>query len=381
MKELRRIADAWRELQKRGQPALLATVVETQGSTYRRPGARLLMSEDRWLAGGISGGCLEGELLKKAWWRTAEGPLVVSYDSTTTDDEVSWSFGLGCNGRVEVLQERVGPERTPTHPLEFLLQRLQARRPGVLATIFRAARNSGARVGQRLVLDETGVRSDIADTALRERLQADAADALSRGRTRGHRYGSGQAAVDALVEVVKPPRPLVIFGNGQDAVPLVRLAAELGFSTTLVANRPSGVPVDAFAGADQRLTATPETVAGRVTLEEESAAIIMTHNLAHDRGFLRFALESGCAYVGALGPRLRTEQMLSELAQGGFRLTEAHRARLHSPTGLDVGAEQSEEIALSILAEVLATVSAREGGSLRQRAGPIHPRGEPSGGV
>ncbi|MGO9065659.1 MAG: XdhC family protein [Myxococcaceae bacterium] len=375
MKELRRIAEAWVALRQRGQPALLATVVETQGSTYRRPGARLLMSEDRWLAGGVSGGCLEGELLKKAWWRTAEGPVLVSYDSTTTDDEVSWSFGLGCNGRVEVLQERVSVETTPTHPLDFLLNRLDARRPGVLATVFRAGSKSGVRVGQRLLLDETGLRSDVADAALRERLSADAAAALASGHTTFHRSGSAETAVDALLEVVKPPRPLVVFGAGQDAVPLVRLASELGFFTTLVANRPTGVPPEAFQEADVQLTATPEAARGRLALGPDAAAVVMTHNLVHDRGFLRLALESGCFYVGALGPRARTEQMLAELAHQGFVASEAQRERLHSPTGLDVGAEQSEEIALSILGEVLASISAREGAPLRQRAGPIHPRG------
>jgi len=375
MKELRRIAEAWTRLREKGQPGLLATVVETQGSTYRRPGARLLMSEDRWLAGGVSGGCLEGELLKKAWWRTAQGPVVVTYDSTTSDDEVSWSFGLGCNGRVEVLQERVGPEATPTHPLEFLARRLTTRTPGVLATVFRAESKAPARVGQRLLLDEADVRWDLTDSRLKDAIQRDALSALSAGRTAAHRYGSAEAAVEVLVEVVRPPRPLVIFGSGQDAVPLVRLAGELGFHTTLVANRPTGVPAEAFADADERLAATPETAAGRVALTEESAVVIMTHNLLHDRGFLRLALESPASYIGALGPRLRTEQMLRELAQQGFLLTDAQRARLHSPTGLDVGAEQSEEIALAILGEVLAAAAARDGASLRRRAGPIHSRG------
>jgi xanthine dehydrogenase accessory factor len=374
MKELRRIAEAWADLRGRGEPAILATVMETAGSTYRRPGARLLMSQDSWLAGGISGGCLEGEVLKKAWWRTREGPVVLSYDSTTTDDELSWSFGLGCNGRVEVLQERVGPESTPTHPLDFLRSRLEQRKSGVMATVFRVGRTAQGRVGERLLLDEDGVRTDVKDTALREKLLSDAAAALERGRTAVHRYGSGEAAVDALVEVVRPPRPLFVFGNGQDAVPLVRLAAELGFHVTLVANRPSGVPADAFRDADVTLTATPETATGRVSLGADSAAIVMTHNLLHDRGFLRLALESEAGYVGALGPRLRTEQMLSELQAQGFLLTESRQRRLHSPTGLDVGAEQSEEIALAILSEVLASASAREGASLRKRAGPIHPR-------
>jgi xanthine dehydrogenase accessory factor len=381
MKELRRIAEAWADLRRRGEPAILATVMETAGSTYRRPGARLLMSQDRWLAGDISGGCLEGEVLKKAWWRTREGPVVLSYDSTTSDDELSWSFGLGCNGRVEVLQERVGPESsTPTHPLDFLHSRLEQRRSGVMATVFRVGRTGQGRVGQRLLLDEGGLRSDVKDAALREKLRADAEAALGCGRTAVHRYGSGEAAVDALVEVVRPPRPLFVFGNGQDAVPLVRRAAELGFHVTLVANRPSGVPADAFRDADVTLTATPETAAGRVAPGADAAVVVMTHNLLHDRGFLRLALESPAGYVGVLGPRLRTEQMLSELQAQGFVLTEAHRRRLHSPTGLDVGAEQSEEIALAILSEVLASASAREGASLRKRAGPIHPRAKEQAG-
>ena len=375
MKELRLIAEAWADLRQRKEPALLATVVETAGSTYRRPGARLLMSQDRWLAGGISGGCLEGEVLKKAWWRTREGPVVLSYDSTTTDDEVSWSFGLGCNGRVEVLQERVQPEASPTHPLDFISDRLGQRRSGVMATVFRVGRTAAARVGERLLLDEGGVRTDVKDAALLKKLRLDAEVALAGGRTAVHHYGSAEGAVDALVEVVRPPRPFVVFGNGQDAVPLVRLAAELGFFTTLVANRPSGVPADAFREADVVITATPETASAKLTLEEDAAVVVMTHNLAHDRGFLRLALESRCGYVGALGPRLRTEQMLGELQQEGLVLTEERRRRLHSPTGLDLGGEQSEEIALAILGEVLATAAAREGASLRRREGPIHPRG------
>lgn len=380
MKELRRIAAAWAELKARQEPALLATVVETAGSTYRRPGARLLMSRDRWLAGGISGGCLEGEVLKKAWWRTADGPVVFTYDSTNTDDDVAWSFGLGCNGRVEVLQERVAPAGSPTHPLDFLAARIERRRSGVMATVFRVGGPGPGRVGERLLLDEDGVRTDVTDDALRRRLQADAEAALAAGRTEVHRYALSGGTVDALVEVVRPPRPLLVFGNGQDAVPLVRLAAELGFHVTLVANRPSGVPAEAFREADEYLAATPQAAAGRLKLSPDAAAVVMTHNLDHDRGFLRLLLEAGCVYVGALGPRLRTEQMLAELAGQGFVLTEEHRRRLHSPTGLDLGSEQSEEIAIAVLGEVLATFAAREGGKLRLRAGPIHPRGSQSAG-
>ena len=131
----------------------------------------------------------------------------MTYDSTNTDDEVSWSFGLGCNGRVEVLQERLALERTATHPLDFLQTRLERRQGGVMATVFRVGRTAPGRVGQRLLLDEEGVRTDVTEAGLREKLRADAEGAFGGGRTAVHRYGSGEGAVDALVEVVRPPRP------------------------------------------------------------------------------------------------------------------------------------------------------------------------------
>jgi len=112
LRELQDIVRGWSHLRTRGQDVVLATVVAASGSTYRRPGARLLLSAERWIAGGISGGCLERDVLGKAWWRTREGPLVVTYDSTSADDEETWTFGLGCNGRVDVLLERLPPRET-----------------------------------------------------------------------------------------------------------------------------------------------------------------------------------------------------------------------------------------------------------------------------
>jgi xanthine/CO dehydrogenase XdhC/CoxF family maturation factor len=166
----------------------------------------------------------------------------------------------------------------------------------------------------------------------------------------------------------------VVFGAGQDAVPLVKLAAALGFHLTVVSNTSGGAPADLFQEASVRLTASPSAVGEKLTLEPGAAVVIMTHNLGHDRGYLRFALESECEYVGILGPRARTERLLSELAEGGFRPNEARRAALYSPIGLHLGAEQPEEIALSILAELVARFSGADAQSLRLRPGPIHPR-------
>jgi len=180
--------------------------------------------------------------------------------------------------------------------------------------------------------------------------------------------------VEVLVEAIRPPRSLVVFGNGQDAVPLVRMAAALGFQVTVVSDSPAGVPADLFREASTRIAATPSALPGKLTLEPDAACVVMTHNLAHDTGFLRFALASECSYVGVLGPRLRTERLLDTLREEGFSVGEAELRRLYAPVGLDLGADQPEEIALAILAEIQAKSTAAEGGSLRERQGPIHPR-------
>src|SRR5437588_4058372 len=152
MRELRLVLDAAGRLTARGEEAVLATVVKVEGSTYRRPGARLLITRGGEWVGGISGGCLEGDLVRKAWWRTENGPVVVTYDSTA-DDETAWQFGLGCNGVVHVLLERLTPGNDP---LTFPRQCLRRDEPGVLATVFRADPGTGAAVGDRLTVDARG---------------------------------------------------------------------------------------------------------------------------------------------------------------------------------------------------------------------------------
>jgi xanthine dehydrogenase accessory factor len=365
------IVRGWSELRTRGQEVVLATVVAASGSTYRRPGARLLLSTERWIAGGISGGCLERDVLGKAWWRTREGPVVVTYDSTSADDEETWTFGLGCNGRVDVLLERLSPSGE-ANPLDFIARCLATRQAGVMATVFRAGRVG--ELGRRLLLDADGVRSDLPEGPLRDSVRRVAEAVRREGRTRAERIEGAAGACEVLLELIRPPRSLVVFGAGQDAVPLVKLAAALGFHLTVVSNTSGGAPADLFQEANVRLTASPTAVREKFLLEPDAAVVIMTHNLGHDRGYLRFALEAACEYVGILGPRARTERLLNELAEEGFRPSDARRADLYSPIGLHLGAEQPEEIALSILAEVVARFGGADAQSLRLRQGPIHPR-------
>jgi len=371
MRELRDIVRGWTDLRDREAAVVLATVVSTSGSTYRRPGARLLLSMERWIAGGISGGCLERDVLSKAWWRTREGPVLVTYDSTSADDEESSAFGLGCNGRVDVVLERLSPSGE-MHPLEFVARCLESRRPGMMVTVFRGV--PGAETGCRLLLEGEEVQSDVAVGPVRDRLAEEAKGVLREGRTRTARLQTDAGLLEVLLEVVRPPRSLVVFGTGQDAVALVKLGSTLGFHVTAVSNTSGGLPPGRFEDADRKLTASPSTLAEKLILERDAAVVIMTHNMGHDGGYLHFALEAGCGYVGVLGPRARTDRLLSELSRRGFEPTDAQRAALYSPVGLSIGAEQPEEIALAIVAEIQAAFSGAEARSLRSLPGTIHPR-------
>ncbi len=371
MKELQEIVAAWETLRAEPGEALLATVVAVSGSTYRRPGARMLLTPEGWAAGSISGGCLEGDILKKAWWRTQNGPAIVTYDSTDEDDIV-WGFGLGCNGVVQVLLERVSP--AAPGPLDLLRGVLARRRPGVVATAV-GADTPAARAGTRLLLHPDGsVESQFTDSTLAERVRRDAATALQSGDSRTEVYTQGAGRVTAFLEVVQPPLPLIIFGAGHDALPLVRIAKEVGWHVTVIDTRSAQSRPERFPQADVVLACPPGAVAQHVPLDARTAAVVMTHNYPDDRRVLQTLLASPAGYIGQLGPRARTERLLAELQDGGFAVTEAHTGRLHGPVGLDLGADNPEEIALAIIAEIQAFSAGRSGTSLRDRHEPLHRR-------
>ncbi|MBC8143801.1 MAG: XdhC family protein [Armatimonadetes bacterium] len=369
MKELREVLEGLETLQQRGEEAVLATVVEVCGSTYRRAGARLLISRQGWTAGGISGGCLEGDVLRKAWWRTeATGYALVTYDSTTDeDDEMAWGLGLGCNGVVRVLLERV--PAAPSEAFAFLRRSLEARRGGAFATVYESS--TGESVGQRFWYDEAG--GSLVGVEWRDELQADA-DAVIRERASRnvvYTLASGET-VSVFWEAIVPPVSLILYGTGQDTLPVIRLAKELGWHVTVVAPRSSqnaATLAARFAQADSVRATVAESVD-----TSGAAVLLMTHQYLDDLALLPTVLRSSAAYVGVLGPRKRADRLLAELARSGETFTERERERLYAPVGLDIGADSPEEIALSIVAEIKAVLSGRGGSALRERSDPIHPR-------
>lgn len=378
MKELQSIVTAYREVAQKGIAAALATVMKVTGSAYRRAGARLLITADGRTVGSVSGGCLERDVFNHArrvlQWNE---PRVVTYDSMS-DEDIAWEFGLGCNGIVEILIEPLPLDGKQGH-MTFLADCLFHRRMGVIATVFGVAGDTTAKVGNRLLLNTTNpVRHDIGDDELVDAIFNDSWHALNSGRSQTKTYETATSHAEVCIEVVQPPVPLVICGAGPDAIPVVRLAKELGWHVTLVDPRPGYAIPTRFPLADRFIVCQPEEVCERVAMDDRTVVTIMTHNVLHDSALLRALWSSPIRYLGLLGPKRRTQRLLDESQTPAFSLTENHLGRLHGPIGLDIGAETPEEIALAVIAEIKAVLAGRSGGMLRVRQAPLH---EPGGAV
>lgn len=386
MNEIEQILSAAAEARERGVEAVMATVVRVAGSTYRRPGARLLLALDGRRVGAISGGCLEKEVARKAWWLTGDGaPVVARYD-TSADNEIAYEFGLGCQGVVWALLERLSADHEPPQ-LAFIRDRLARRRYGVIATVISATDAVAITPGTRLFYDAAGapiIAPPQASAAARDTpagaicaeladaLASEVRTALAERRSRGCVASVAQGSVHAFIELIQPPLQLVVCGAGHDTPPLVRIAAELGWHVTVVDGRAAYAQAARFPGAARVLACPPNELAGAVSIDERTVAVVMSHNYYDDLGFVRALLASAAPYIGLLGPRQRTDELLRELRATDAALEAAVGARLFAPVGLDVGAETPAEIAAGVVAEILAVLARRSGGSLRDRDLPIH---------
>ena len=369
MTELQRLLLAYDRHRAEARPCALATVVEVLGSAYRRPGARMLVTEDGELTGAISGGCLEGDARQRARQVIFRGqPAVVTYD-TRDEDDPRHGLGPGCQGVVRILLEPLDFAE-PDNPMELLRGFAQHPEPAVLATIFETdATGLRAAVGQRVLLSEA---SGLRGTPLLAAPMAEAARAtFAQGISRILDIETDAGPVRALLEVLVPPLRLVVYGAGNDAQPLVHLAASLGWHITVVDGRPNLATIARF----------PEAAAVRIVPVRELESqvpdprayyVLLSHNYAYDLAALQTLLPTAAPYIGLLGPRAKAARLLQELELTGTEASEIMQNRLRSPIGLDLGSETPEEIALAIVAEIQATRHQRNGQPLRERAGTVH---------
>lgn len=365
MKELIEILDAIDRFAAAGEQMALATIVGVRGSTYRREGARLLLTRSQQMVGNISGGCLESDVMVVAdEVMTARAPRLASYDLTADDDAV-WGLGLGCNGAIDVFVEPVDPAASLWSRLREANDREQ--------TLALVTALDGPTAGARLLVSPDGTRSgSLGDPTLDDRAVRSAQAVVHEGTSRQQTLSGPGGGLRVFVEVLRPPIRLVICGAGHDAIPVVQQATALGWRTVVVDQRQRFLTPERFPGAQQFIHAEPESAAGRVPIDDRTYVVVMSHNYLHDRALLRGFLATDAMYVGMLGPRTRTEKMLSELEAEGSRLSDRDRTRVYGPVGLDIGSETPEEIAVAVCGEILAADAGRTGGFLRQRLGPIH---------
>ena len=369
MTEREAIIAAYRQAAKQNVRGALATVVRVEGSAYRRPGARMFVNENKERTGVLSGGCLEGDVAERALNVMETGaPIVVTYD-TTSDDDIVWGLGIGCRGVVQVLIEPASDLRC-AGLVQLLEDCESSSQGGAGATVISSEGNPEIEVGARALLHtdrtsrcEAGFYRMFCGPQIVDDLRA----AVRDGVGGVNRYESVTEVVEVFIELIEPPLPLVILGAGDDALPLVALAKNLGWHTTVVDTRSRPAIVERFAEADEIVLCRAEDVCNRVRLTDRTAVVLMTHNYLQDLELLKMLLNTPLRYLGCLGPRQRTEQMLLEIAE-----EIAFLKQLYAPAGLDIGADTPMEVAFSIVSEIKAVVAGREGGLLRHRKGPIH---------
>ena len=341
MKELSEILKACR----RGDAssAVLATIVKTEGSSYRRVGAHMLIFANGDVVGSISGGCLEQDVIANARNVRATGKSILLAYDTTAEEDVLFGVGLGCKGLIEIWLEPLSSAREMLDHCEKLLAQGEA---GVVATTFR-----GERAGERTFIEKP--------------------HDLGRSCTKTDETGH-----ESFYELIHPPIRLFIFGAGYDAIPLARFAKQIGYDVTVCDRRPAYATRERFPEADE-IFVKPAASVPDLGATKRAAAVIMSHHYVSDRDCLKALLPLPLSYLGLMGPRRRAEKMLEEIRAEGLLVGDELLCKLHNPIGLDIGAEGPNEIALAILAEINAVFAGHGGGLLREKKGPIHsPRTE-----
>lgn len=374
MTDFEHILPLWRELESAGAEYVLATVVEVQGSSYRRPGARMLMAADGRRAGTVSGGCLEAEVAKKAWWLTENGAVVERY--STFEDDGDLPYGSGCGGVVFILLER----RATARPLlEALHAAWCARTPLAIATVL-----EGPQIGQRMFAGPSAPADapEFASPQLQPwqvDLQHLACTAFDERTSGDERIVIDGASTRVWMDYRAARPGLWIFGSGDDARPLHKLARELGWFVAVADGRAHLTTAARFPAADLVVPLTiadlPAAAPEQLDLHAGDAAVLSTHSYQQDTHILAYLLslapDRRPGYIGVLGPQRRTHEALADAARllnltPTTELVDGWMEEINGPTGLDLGADTPASIALSILAEVQKSLTAATALPLKQ---------------
>lgn len=372
MKEFKTIIEAYGKVDFSERKAALATVVQVKGSSYRSPGARMLMLDNgRWV-GSISGGCLEGDALRKARQVIMNKiPCTVTYD-TSNDDDNQLGIGLGCNGIIDILIEPIAPDQKD-NPMTQLKSFLNYENIGASATVFESD-DENIPVGIKADLNDLGKNVSSSDKLI-SLLRKDLHKVVENQKPEIKEYLTDQGKIKVFLELIQPGIDLLIFGGGFDAKPVTELANVLGWNVRVTDECVAHlVPIN-FPKANQMQSCKREFVQKEIKITPFTAIVLMSHNLKYDEEVLSQIIESEAPYIGILGPKKRADKLFLALREKyHVKISKDQMNRIHAPIGLDIGAETPDEIAVSIISEIQAKFSNRSGGFIKYRTGPIHQR-------
>jgi xanthine/CO dehydrogenase XdhC/CoxF family maturation factor len=374
MKERKEIVKAYDAAVQSGKNVALATVVHLEGSSYRRPGARMLVNDEGELTGAISGGCLEGDALRKALFALSQQrSMLVTYD-TSDEDDMTLGIQLGCAGVIQVLFEPIDPVKQD-NPIQLIKKAMAIRQEAVMVSLFNLSNKNADQPGTCLLVESNGtISGTIPIQGMEKMVMEDVQLVMQHKKSVFREYQADGISMTAFIEFLQPAISLVVVGAGNDAVPMVQIADALGWDVSVVDGRNTHARPERFVAACQVLVAKPEAVLEQLHIDASTVFVMMTHNYNYDLSMLKALLPTQVSYIGMLGPQKKLDRMLDELRQGGMQLDDAMLSKVHGPTGLEIGAETPEEIALSIIAEIQAVMAGKTGGMLKDKPGVIHER-------
>ena len=374
MKEIKSIITAYQQAKEQNCLVALATVVHVEGSSYRKPGARMLVTERGELTGAISGGCLEGDALRKALLAIVQQKnKIVTYD--TSNEDVTLGVQLGCNGIVHILFEYID-FKDPNNAVELLKKSVETQREHTVRCTFFSLNNADEQPGTVLLQTskdciykatwKPGFLPDVFFNEVQE-----AYDTL---RSSCRQYTLQSITYYCFLEVIEPAVSLILVGAGNDAIPVATFAANLGWEITLLDGRATHANQQRFPMAQNIIVDSPTGALPKLQLDERTAVVLMTHNYQYDKMMLELLFHRKCAYIGNLGPKKKFDRMLSEMKEEGIEINNEQLSKIFAPIGLDLGAETPEEVALAIIAEIKGVLSNKKVPSLKFKESPIHQR-------
>lgn len=368
MKEFKQIIQSYELAKSDNRKVALATVVQVDGSSYRRPGARMLVTEEGHLTGAISGGCLEGDALRKA--QTVifqQKSMLVTYDTTDEDDQ-KFGVGLGCNGIIHVLIEPIDYEN-PSNPIELIKLALAERISCVLLTLFSIKRSKSEQIGTIFLKKENHEYGKV--DHLSPALWLEMKHELSSWEFASSKIQAYPEFDDISVffELIRPSVRILLFGAGNDTIPLAKMADLLGYEVVLIDGRKNLATKQRFPSVIEIIQGSAADVSEQIETDLRTVALLMTHNFEYESVVMRKLLDCMISYIGILGPKKKTEKLIDRLQNQGGSVSLDN---IYAPIGIEIGAETSEEIALSALSEITAVLNKKEPIFLKDKAGPIH---------